>query len=253
MVKNEIDIIEGTVRHLLDQDIDEVLVADNGSTDGTLERLRELAAELPLRVAIDEEPRYFQATKMTGLAEAARRAGASWVVPFDADELWFARGRSVGELLRDTDAGVLTARLYNVFPSAQGPEGSWRLDPGPGDLPKVAFRAHRLAHLAVGNHWIVHPGRPAAGLYVAHYPWRSAAQLRLKTRQGAEALTAQQQADGLGWHWSRAAAAEEAWLDEAWDAIRHGREFDQLHWTPSGLPLWDLDPREHRTWAGPVD
>jgi glycosyltransferase involved in cell wall biosynthesis len=249
MVKNELDIIEETLRHLADQDIDEILVADNGSSDGTLERLRELTQELPLHVALDEEPRYFQAAKMTALAQVAGRAGASWVVPFDADEFWFANERSLGQFLRESDAGVVTARLFNVFPQEDG--DAWRLDPVPGDLPKVAFRPHRLARLAVGNHWITHPGRPGSGLYIAHYPWRSAKQLRLKTHQGAQALTARQREDGIGWHWTAAATAADAWLDDAWSAIEHGQRFDQLHWTPSGQPLWDVDPRRHSTWTGP--
>ena len=250
MVKNEIDIIEQTLRHLVNQDVDEILVADNGSSDGTLERLRELSHELPLHVALDNEPRYFQAAKMTALSQAAGRAGAAWVLPFDADEFWFAQGKSVGQFLRSTDAGVITARLFNVFPKEAGTV--WRLDPQAGDLPKVAFRPHRLARLSVGNHWITHPGRPESGLYIAHYPWRSPEQLRLKTSQGAQALTAKQRAEGIGWHWTAAADAADAWVEEAWSAIEHGTAFEYLHWTPSGRPLWDVDPRQHDTWMGPT-
>jgi hypothetical protein len=49
-----------------------------------------------VHVVTDREPAYFQAAKMTRLARAAARAGADWVVPFDADELWFA-DRGVAE------------------------------------------------------------------------------------------------------------------------------------------------------------
>lgn len=251
MVKNEVDIIESTLRHLADQGIDELLVADNGSTDGTLELLRELSRQLPLHVALDSEPRYFQGPKMTALAQAARRAGASWVVPFDADEFWFAASTTVGEYLRRCDAGVVQARMFNVYPQADCTK--WRLDPQPMDPPKVAFRAHRLARLSIGNHWVLHPGRPAPGLFIAHYPWRSADQLKRKTHQGAVALTEEQRAQGFGFHWTAGAAESDQWRHDAWDAIQHGRVFPGLHWTPSGTPLWDVDPRQHRVWPGPVE
>ena len=79
MVKNEADIIEHTVRHLLSQGVDHVLVADNLSTDSTADVLASLSAELPIHVAKDRDPAHYQALKMGLLADAARRAGADWV------------------------------------------------------------------------------------------------------------------------------------------------------------------------------
>lgn len=53
MVKNEADIVEQTIRHLLDQGVDHILAADNGSSDGTYEILLELSKILPVHVIKD--------------------------------------------------------------------------------------------------------------------------------------------------------------------------------------------------------
>ena len=93
MVKNEADIIDRSVQHLLKQGVDHVLVADNLSTDATPDILTRLSRDHPVHVAHDRDPAHYQSWKMGLLAQAARRSGADWIVPFDADELWFgARG-----------------------------------------------------------------------------------------------------------------------------------------------------------------
>jgi hypothetical protein len=244
MVKDEADIIVSTVEHLLDQDVDQVLVADNGSSDGTLDLLHDLARRAPVHVAVDAEPRYFQAAKMTLLADAARRAGADWVVPFDADELWFAVGSSLAGHLRAVSEGLVLARLFNVFPTR---DDGWRLDLTPHSFRKVAIRAHWAARLGVGNHTASHPGEHVPGLYIAHYPWRSAAQLRRKGVQGGAALTDAQIARGVGRHWARFRDAEEAWTDQAWADILDGRSRPDLWWSPVG-PFRDEDPRTWKSW-----
>lgn len=64
MVKHEADIIEQTIRHLLDQGVEQILVADNGSTDGTYEQLlQELSKTLPVYAIQDREVAYYQSEK----------------------------------------------------------------------------------------------------------------------------------------------------------------------------------------------
>jgi len=104
MVRNELDVLPLVLDHLEAQGVDQVLVADNGSTDGTLEMLQARASQGRLLLARDSEAAYYQAAKMTLLARAAWRAGADWVVPFDADELWFAAHGLLADHLRRTPA-----------------------------------------------------------------------------------------------------------------------------------------------------
>jgi hypothetical protein len=80
MVRDEADIIEATVRHML-ANVDHVLVADNGSVDETRGILRALAAEHPGRLVVvdDDEPAYMQSDKMTahGVVRRGWRLGGA--------------------------------------------------------------------------------------------------------------------------------------------------------------------------------
>lgn len=81
MVKNEADIIEQTIRHLLNQGVEHILVADNGSTDGTYELLQELSKSLPVHVIQDREVAYYQSEKMTWLQIRSLRLVLSGLCP----------------------------------------------------------------------------------------------------------------------------------------------------------------------------
>ena len=96
MVRNEADVIEAFVRHHAEI-VDELVVVDHRSVDGTDEMLRALAEEgLPLRVRSEDSPVQRQNVVMTGLMrEAAADGGADWVLPLDADEFLVAPQGSV--------------------------------------------------------------------------------------------------------------------------------------------------------------
>jgi len=90
MVRNEIDVIEFCIEHHLAQGLDYIFVCDNGSTDGTLEYL-ENKSNNDSRVVLYIEPgQYHQEKIINHLSRLAYEKGCDWVVPFDADELWFS-------------------------------------------------------------------------------------------------------------------------------------------------------------------
>ena len=216
MVRNEADIVETTIRHMAFH-VDGLIVADNASTDGTSDILNQLAQELPLTVVNDPDPAYRQSKKMTALAEQAAARDATWVVPFDADEIWYPpSGGTIRTLLAGLppDTQIVSVDMYNHVRTAfDQPFGCpiksmvWRL-PNPGPLPKVAFRWQPGTVVEQGNHGIRcdNPGSSTdsvAGLLrIRHFPIRGVDQLISKVRQGAAAYTAAPDLpDDMGAHW----------------------------------------------------
>jgi glycosyltransferase involved in cell wall biosynthesis len=209
MVKNEADVIQTTIRHMAAH-VDHVIVADNGSTDGT----RELLDELPCEVIDDPDPAYYQSRKMSALADyAARAREATWVVPFDADEIWICpKGGRIADRLSTCDAWIAPAWIYDhVVTDAdvaglppQQSMGHRMLKRTP--LHKVAARFEPGLVIEMGNHQATYPNRrmPRATwdiLEVRHFPVRSPQQYLNKARQGAAALALTDLPDNVGQHW----------------------------------------------------
>jgi glycosyltransferase involved in cell wall biosynthesis len=251
MVRDEADVIEGTLRHMADE-VDHLIVADNNSMDGTREILDRLGGELPLTVLDDPDPAYFQSAKMSRLAGLAAEAGAAWVVPFDADELWVSpHGR-----IRDVLAGLrgqAVAALYNHLCTAldvAGPDPFrsmvWRQD-APGALPKMALRWEDGAVIHQGNHGVTLPSggpRVEGLLEVRHFPYRSAEQMVRKALNGSEAYKAADLPVDQGAHWRAYGEIIERYGEEALkDWFRH--HFWYISPTDSGLVL---DPAPYMRW-----
>ena len=153
VVRDEVDVVGHTVRHLLRQGVDHVLLADNGSVDGTLELLETLAGEdARVHLARDAHPAHHQAEKVTYLAHTAWRHGARWVIPVDADELHFAADGTVADLLDELPHGIVHADFHHMVAvdagAPLGPTSAFLLDSTPSFPGKVVARAHPL--LAVG-------------------------------------------------------------------------------------------------------
>lgn len=101
LVRNEADVIETNLRHHFEHVIDEAIVLDNGSTDGTLELVAELANDLPIQLA-SEVGHIYQSDRVTRLARLAVLEGADWVLPIDADEFWVGTGAPFRDVLAQT-------------------------------------------------------------------------------------------------------------------------------------------------------
>lgn len=214
MMRDEQDVAYAVLDHLANEAVDGIVVADNRSTDGTRDELERAATDLPVPVVIidDREVGYRQSEKMTVLAALAAQRGATWIVPFDADELWLARTHHLGETLRRLPEPYTTvpAVLLNHFCTAlDGTDPNpfvsmqWRKS-DPGVLPKVAFRWQPGAVIHQGNHGVTlpDPGITLPGeLAVRHFPYRSAEHFVRKARNGLEAYRATDLPYDQGAHW----------------------------------------------------
>ena len=207
MVRNEADILELTCRHLLNEGVDHLLVADNLSTDGTSEILDRLAAEdLPITVVDDADPAYRQSEKMTVLARKAGENGADWIVPFDADELWRGAHGSLRDAISSASTDMLSAPMRTFYPRPSLRHGTviecMRWSRAIGD-PKVAFRWNPSAVIGMGNHTVTGvAGHSESGrIRISHYPSRSWSQFRRKVRQGRDAIELATEDETICFHW----------------------------------------------------
>ena len=215
MVRDEADVLPYTLRGLLKQGADHVIVADNLSTDRTPDILANAERENPGRFTVqqDDEVGYYQADKMTALAHQAAELGASWVWPCDADEYFYARGGTVADFLAGTDLDVVGAQVYDHIatddddPTDPNPftRIRWRRQ-APQRMAKVLFRPHPDMRVHMGNHDVDHPGEKGTGLFARHYQYRSFEQMVRKLTNGREAYEATDLHEMYGTHWREGGA-----------------------------------------------
>ena len=216
MVRDEADVIASTVRRMLTQ-VDAVIVADNLSTDETRPILEALADEHPeVLIVDDDDPAYRQSEKMSNLASLAHGVfGATWIVPFDADEVWYSPfADRISDALADVPDRyfVVPATLFDHVATALDPDeadpisriGWRRRDPAP--LPKVAARYRPDLVIQQGNHGAHYDAFAAASfdpvLVIRHFPYRSVEQFLRKVRNGSAAYRAAGSFDpSIGAHW----------------------------------------------------
>lgn len=202
LCRNEVDIIEANIRTHSLLGVDAFLVMDNGSTDGTREKLTELAQEYEM-IIIDEEGRYQQAKWMKQLAIYAReKMNANWVISNDADEFWIPKSGSLKDHLKLSDS-VVTVKRHNMLLTHKALDKNYhfsqadyrvqypvcytrdvqKTDPNISMLmvpisPKVIINPNGFIKISGGNHRAKHIGkfltaRMESNIEVFHYPIRS--------------------------------------------------------------------------------
>jgi hypothetical protein len=208
IVRNAVDIAPLTALHHLLIGLDTVWVIDNGSTDGTYEVLRDLAAKIPgLRVDRDDGP-FDQARMATDLANALLRDGHRLIVPFDADECWDLSIPRLARFMERNQVNAVTGSVVNYVQAhsvlAPSP-GSWRLASrrvrqpmDPGHLRgSMKEERHSFVQLIFQPKMLAAPpeGAPVAIRKGAHLvdfegratmPWRRVACLHLPLRAASE-------------------------------------------------------------------
>lgn len=229
MVRDEADVIEPVIRHTFAEGVDRIIVADNLSTDDTRPILERLADEFPLEIVDDPDPAYYQDRKMTALARAAEAEDADWIVPFDADEVWYSPlGAPLADVLADLPYDVIKAYGWDHIVTPADPAG-----PIPARIvhrrtdtqkfPKVLFRAGDDFRLHMGNHDVDRAGKRLEGhglVEYRHFGFRSLEQMARKYRNGKQAYDATDLPWLYGTHWREGGMLTDLELSAHWDVLR---------------------------------
>ena len=217
MVKNEQDIIGYNLAHLIAEGVDGIIVADNMSSDNTPHILSSIAQRAPIPVIVtqDLDPAHYQSRKMTNLAAmASTHFERGWIVPFDADELWYCfGGQSIAAALRDCPHPIVGVEMWNHFETNHD-----RCHPNPfvsmpwrsanrNGLDKVAYLYNPNLIIGEGNHIMLDQDKSpvpgdAINLGIRHFPYRGADHFVRKVDQGGRALAAATELPvSVGVHW----------------------------------------------------
>ena len=215
------------------------------------ELLERRASEDPrIHVAIDDDPAHHQSEKVTYLANMAWRHGADWVLPFDADEFFFAVDCSVADLLRGETRAVVNADFHHMVPTSVTatitPTTSFLLDSTPAFPGKVAARTHPLLEIIPGNHAATRVGGVSRGLHIAHALYRSPDQLARKFRGGMKGAGASS-STVPGTHWVKGGQLSDAELAEVWSNISRGRPEPRIDYLAAG-PMVEVSPLAWTSW-----
>lgn len=218
LCRNEIDIIEANIRTHSTLGVDGFVVMDNGSTDGTREKLAELSNEYNLQIIDQPSQTYQQAKWMTQLANYARdKMHARWVISNDADEFWIPDNGDLKSYLRASDS-VVTIKRSNMLLTETALNENYHFSQATHRVqypicydrevqkaddqismllvpisPKVIVNPNGLVKLSGGNHRAKHLGkmfsaRNETGIRVYHYPIRSFEQFEANIKHRQELL-----------------------------------------------------------------
>jgi hypothetical protein len=200
LVRDEADIIEANLRYHYALGVDHVVATDHRSTDGTTEILRRFEREGRLTLLREESNELRQSDWVTRMARlAASEHGADWVINGDADEFWWPRDGSLGDVLAAVPSrfGALRGLWRNFVPrpddqrpfhermTIRRPPAVVLTDPFHAQV-KVVHRAHPDVVVTQGNHDALGPPLPLIREWlpfeVLHFPLRSSAQAARKFR-----------------------------------------------------------------------
>jgi glycosyltransferase involved in cell wall biosynthesis len=237
LVRDEQDILRENLDFHLAHGVDEIVLMDNRSVDGTAEIAREYERAGYLHYMFQPQDDYSQGRWVTQMARRAiDELRADWVINNDADEFWWPHAGSLKDAFASIgpDPIAATAERTNFVTRTESGEPFWRRmdvrnvvsvnalgDPLPG---KSAHRAARDVVIGQGNHYVFVDDalapQAAAPVTILHFPVRSRSQFFNKIAKGGAAYARNTELPyhaGLAWRRLYEQYLEGR-LDEAYDS-----------------------------------
>ena len=209
LVRDEGDIVGDQLAFHLAAGVDVAIVTDHASTDGTREVLDRLEQEGRVHVLREPDGPFLQREWVTRMARlAATEYDADWVINADADEFWWPRGGSLGEVLEAVPRryGIVQSLVRHFVPLPDdgrpfAERMTYRLrtsapinDPASPWRPyrKVVHRGSPTIDIVEGGHAVrsreLQPLRGWYPIECLHFPLRTPAQVERKGRAWGDAV-----------------------------------------------------------------
>ena len=219
LVRDEADILRENLEFHLNRGVDEIILMDNLSADGTADIAREYEQAGYLHYMLQPQDDYSQGRWVTEMAHrAVHEFDSDWVIHSDADEFWWPDVGSIKDALSavGTEAIAASFERTNFVTRVDNGEPFWRrmdvrwvasVNCLGGPLHgKVAHRALTDIVVDQGNHRVYSGGQLApcvAGpMTILHFPVRSRAQFFNKVVKGGAAYTRNTELDqSIGTTW----------------------------------------------------
>ena len=196
LVRDEADVIDLNLAYHLARGVDEVIVTDHRSIDGTRERLKALD-DPRIHVLHEDGETIEQATWVTRMARMAHDLGADWVLNDDADEFLWPEAGDLKEALARVPrmCAKLELRRLDFVARPDDPRPFFErmtVRTGTDELgrplrPKLAHRARAHVVVGPGSHMVRRAGWRTchrALVTVLHFPRRTLEQYRHKVAIG---------------------------------------------------------------------
>ncbi len=220
LVRDEVDIIAENIGYHAAMGVSHFVVTDNGSVDGTREKLTELARQYSIDIIDEPSHTIDQDLWVTRMGQQIAEANQhDWIIHNDADEFWVpANGQSLPEAIRQCitqrsshpeKIGVLSCRRFNLLtnestagdpnyrfydnvhavvkdvPLSEGEEKWANHDMNTvarNVMDKVMTRTQGLTEVEYGNHGATHEldKTDCGTVSIYHYPVRTFAQFQKK-------------------------------------------------------------------------
>jgi hypothetical protein len=261
-LKDEVELVERAIEQLYAVGVDQVVVTDMGSTDGSLALLRARTDTHRFRLFESDDSEESGLREWTARStRLMRETGCDWAVFIDADELMLPREGDLRRILEHATADVLRVDRFNVPLTDEGldhlpqplppsfydqlplvvdpvPDFQLQVDADPPvpwsrgvPNPKVIVRMDRIHEVTVGGHDVtapegreVHRERPA-DILIAHLAFTTRSRFDTKMANIVASLANNKVFfEGIAWHWKRWAAA--------WERGTIGEEYQRQVFTP---------------------